>query len=432
MRGRLFWKIFVAFFMAFIAQVAAMFVLTAVIYPPTPKVELSDYRALQENVLALRSALHSGGFTDMDKRLFGNASAPISIREIQGSTVIHIAPEQGRVVTSNSGKRYLIEFRSPAAKEREMNIPTVRLYVNTVGFALGLLFAAGLALYLSRPIRSLRSGLEAFAAGDLRVRLGESIGGRRDEIADLARDFDGMADRVEGLIRAREQLLNDVSHELRTPLTRLRLAIALARQRPERTATALDRVESEARRLDELVDELLTLSRLESGVIDLQGYFDLLELLRKLIADARFESGSAAQVKFEAIIGDGAAANSSILGDAELIRRAVENVVRNAIRFSPADGTISISVLQRATEARIQIEDEGPGVAENDLRTLFEPFVKGSSGGFGLGLAIARRAVLAHRGSIVAENRSPTGLRVTICLPTCLPTHKNELTPDST
>jgi two-component system OmpR family sensor kinase len=260
----------------------------------------------------------------------------------------------------------------------------------------------------------------------LRVRLSENIGGRRDEVADLARDFDAMADRVEELIRAREQLINDVSHELRSPLTRLRLAIALARQRPERTAAALERVESEARRLDEIVDELLTLSRLESGVADHQGYFALSELLRKLIADASFER-DCVQVKFEAMVGDAAASNSSIRGDAELIRRAVENVVRNAIRFSPATGTIAISVLQQTGEARIKIEDEGPGVTPNELRTLFEPFVKGSGGGFGLGLAIARRAVLAHGGSIFAENRKPTGLRVTIRLPTWLPTQKAAL-----
>jgi two-component system OmpR family sensor kinase len=420
MTGRLFWKIFIAFFLAFIAQVAAMFVLLQVFYPATPKVELSDYRALQEDVLALRSALDSGGFRDLDKRLFGKESGPFSIREIQESTPVDAAPKDGRIVTSRSGARYLIEFNSPVPRGRAMDIPTAQIYVNTVGLVLGLIFAAGLALYLSRPIRSLRRGLEAFAAGDLRVRLGDSIGGRRDEIADLARDFDKMADRVEELVRARERLINDVSHELRSPLARLRLAIALARQRPERTAAALERVENEVGRLDEIVGELLTLSRLESGVDDHQGYFDLSELLRKLIADASFESGST-QVKFESVVGDEVSPNSSIRGDAELIRRAVENIVRNAIRFSPANGTIAISVLQRSDEARIQIEDEGPGVAENELRTLFEPFVKGSGGGFGLGLAIAKRAVLAHAGSIVAENRSPTGLRVTIRLPTCFP-----------
>jgi two-component system, OmpR family, sensor kinase len=421
--GRLFWKIFIAFFLAFLAQVGAMYVLLTVIFPATPKVELSDYRALQEHALTLRGALSSGGFTDVDKGLFGDATAPLSIREIEASEAITVSPERGRVVTSRSGTRYLIEFHSPVAKERDISIPAAQLYVNVVGLMLGLIFAAGLALYLSRPIRALRSGLEAFAAGNLRVRLGDIIGKRRDEVADLARDFDGMADRVENLINAREQLLNDVSHELRTPLTRLRLAIALARQRPERTAAALDRVESEARRLDEMVDELLTLSRLESGATDLQGHFDLLELLQKLIADARFETGSAAQVKFEAVIDSEVPANSSILGDAELIRRAVENVVRNAIRFSPAQGTIAINVTQLANEARIQIDDEGPGVNEDALRTLFEPFVKGASGGFGLGLAIAKRAVLAHGGSIAAENRSPHGLRVTICLPTWQPAH---------
>jgi two-component system OmpR family sensor kinase len=418
MTGRLFWKIFVAFFLIFCAQEGAMYVLLYVIFPDTPKVELSDYRALQDTALALRSALYSGGFAEADKPLFGDSTAPLSIRELNDSETINVAPENGRLATSRLGVRYLIEYHNPSPKAREISIPAARLYVNGVGLMLGLIFASGLALYLSRPIRALRTGLDAFAGGNLRVRLGEMVGTRRDEIADLARDFDGMADRVENLINAREQLLNDVSHELRTPLTRLRLAIALARQRPERTAAALDRVETEARRLDEMVDELLTLSRLESGAAVLQGHFDLLELLQKLIADARFESGSAAQVKFEAIISDNAPAHNSILGDAELIRRAVENVVRNAIRFSPDHGTIAITVTQYANEARIQIDDEGPGVTEDALHTLFDPFVKGVNGGFGLGLAIAKRAVLAHGGNIRAENRSPTGLRVVISLPT--------------
>jgi two-component system OmpR family sensor kinase len=421
-KGRLFWKIFAAFFLAFLAQVSAMFYLLNRVFPDTPKVELSDYRALQENALALRSALNSGGFSDVDKQLFGSGAAPLAIRELGDSEKVNVDPEKGRVATSRSGVRYLVEYHSPTPKPRKISIPTAQVYVNVIGFTLGVIFASALALYLSRPIKALRTGLDAFAAGNLRVRLGDMIGKRRDEISDLARDFDGMADKVEHLINTREQLLNDVSHELRTPLTRLRLAIALARQRPEKTAAALDRVESEAKRLDEMVDELLTLSRMESGAADLQGHFDLLELMQKLIADARFESGSAAQVKFEAFFDADVPANNSIhnsiLGNAELIRRAIENVVRNAIRFSPDHGTISISLTQAANQASILIEDEGPGVSDEALTTLFEPFVKGGSDGFGLGLAIARRAVLAHGGSIYAENRKPAGLRVTIRLPT--------------
>jgi two-component system OmpR family sensor kinase len=247
------------------------------------------------------------------------------------------------------------------------------------------------------------------------------MGRRRDEIADLARDFDQMAARLQQLIAARDQLLHDVSHELRSPLARLQVAIDLARQNPQRLATTLDRVDAESRRLDELVGELLTLSRVESGAPDFDDYFDLGELLRKVVADARFEA-QASNVGIVANIAEDMEM-PALRGNAELMRRALENIVRNALHHSIGGQQVTVE-LACDRGFTIRIADQGPGVPEQALETMFEPFVRigdGAAGkassGFGLGLAIARRAVEAHGGTIRAENRQPKGLSVEIRLP---------------
>ncbi|MBK1680479.1 sensor histidine kinase [Rhodocyclus tenuis] len=290
------------------------------------------------------------------------------------------------------------------------------------GALVSLVFAALLAAYVSRPISNLRSAFEAVAEGRLDRRVASAMGRRRDELADLGRDFDRMAGRLQTLVDGQRRLLHDVSHEMRSPLARLQAAIGLARQRPERIPDSLLRVEREAVRMDRLVNELLTLSRLESGMAGAaEAPVALGELLAAVVDDARLEA-EAHQCRVELVAPDAA----TVSGDAELLRRAVENVVRNAVRHSPPGGLIRVELQAAALggEHAVVVSDEGPGVAEADLPLIFAPFQRGAAAraapspdGHGLGLSIASRVVATHRGEITAANIAGSGLRVTLRLP---------------
>ena len=244
------------------------------------------------------------------------------------------------------------------------------------------------------------------------------MGKRRDELADLGRDFDGMAQQLQQLMDGQRRVLHDVSHELRSPLARLQAAIGLARQQPDRTEDSMTRIEREAERMDMLVSELLTLSRLEAGMTGkLDEDIDLNELVTNVVEDAYFEAeirGCRIEFKMPKQV--------IVQGNAELLHRAVENVVRNAVKHSPADGLITISVLISDNKSVcIAVLDEGEGVKETDAQAIFEPFFRSEdskkSDGHGLGLAISHRVINAHQGSICANNRAGGGLCVTITLP---------------
>ena len=283
-----------------------------------------------------------------------------------------------------------------------------------------LIFAAMLAWYLSKPIRSLRTAFEAVAGGDLAVQPGSVMGHRRDELADLGRDFDVMVEQLRVLMGGQKRLLHDVSHELRSPLARLQVAIGLARQQPDKIDASLDRIERESMRMDKLVGELLTLSKLEAGAMKpSQDDISVDELMADLCEDARFEA-EAHEVRFECI------GNSllTIKGDAELLHSAIENVLRNAIKQTVAGSTVILEVnpdpLRRVL--RISILDRGPGVPDGELQAIFQAFFRGGNAigrtdGHGLGLAIANRVVAAHHGTISARNRQGGGLCVEIQLP---------------
>ena len=280
-----------------------------------------------------------------------------------------------------------------------------------------------LARYLVSPIERLRSAAEMYSAGDLSLRVGPSLGNRRDEIADLAHTFDRMAGRLDILVRSHKQLLTDVSHELRSPLARLQAALGLARQRmagahqPE-----LDRIERESERLNELIGQLLSLARLESGVqAPKMEPFDLVEMIGNIITDAAME----AQTR-HCEIQLSPAANLIIDGVPSLLHSAIENVVRNAVRYSAPHTAVTISAVlepRAGDRVLVQVRDHGPGVPEHMLSHVFEPFVRVEDdrarqrGGHGLGLAIAERAVRLHGGEISARNEPDGGLTVSILLP---------------
>ena len=284
------------------------------------------------------------------------------------------------------------------------------------GAVASLFFAALLAWYFSKPIRHLRAAFEEAARGHLDTRVGNAIGSRRDELADLGRDFDSMAGRLGNLMRGQTRLLHHVSHELRSPLARLQMAIGLARQSPEKIASSLDRIERESERMDKLVGELLELSRLESGVTSIdREEVDVSELLKSIVEDARFEaeamfgSSSTDSASSRPVIQLNEAARFILRGQPELLHRAIENIIRNALKYSPPDGTISIDSSQaKEGVMRLLICDEGEGVPESELQSIFQPFVRGSTAtnadGHGVGLAIAKQVVEAHGGTIVAKN----------------------------
>jgi two-component system OmpR family sensor kinase len=243
------------------------------------------------------------------------------------------------------------------------------------------------------------------------------MGGRRDEIADLGRDFDDMAARLQVLVGTQRRLFADVSHELRSPLARLQVAVAIARQQPDKTAAALERIEGETRRLDNLVGEVLTLSQLETGVAGAgEEYLDVVGLLEEVVENARFEAEAAGRrVELHA------QGEMVVNGRAELLRRAFENVIRNAVRYTGPGTAVEVTASRDTAGGLVAVTicDRGPGVPETDIEAIFQPFFRAGEGGregHGLGLSIARRAVEAHAGRIRASSRPGGGLCVEITL----------------
>jgi len=281
-----------------------------------------------------------------------------------------------------------------------------------------------LTSYLTGPVVKLRAATQRLAAGDLTARAGSGQKNRRhDEIGGLVRDFDTMAERLETLVNEQNRLLNDISHELRSPLARLNVALGLARQRTGPDAiSVLARIELESTRLEEMIDRLLTLSRLEAGqaLLD-RSSLRLGELIQEIVKDADFEAQSRhCHVRY------GVAREAEITGSPSLLRSAIENVVRNAMRYTRegSDVDVSLEVETNSPEtAVIRVCDHGPGVPEAALDKLFRPFFRvddargRQTGGSGLGLAITDRAVRLHGGTVKAANQASGGLCVEIRLP---------------
>ena len=292
-------------------------------------------------------------------------------------------------------------------------LPYITMVVGTLA---SLLFAALLAWYFARPIRALRGAFEAAAGGDLAPRFATGKGG--DELADLGHDFDRMSSQLHALMDSQRRLLHDVSHELRSPLARLQAAIGLAHQQPDKLPESLVRIERESVRMDQLIGELLTLSRLDAApALTATETITLADLADEIGADAAFE---AAGVGRQVLVGGDRSVQ--VRAAPHLLWRAIENVVRNAIKHSPTGETIEVMLESGAGKVLLHVRDRGAGVALADLEKIFQPFYRSDPqanniDGHGLGLAIARRVVAAHGGTISARNRDGGGLEVTITLP---------------
>ena len=281
-----------------------------------------------------------------------------------------------------------------------------------------------LAYHIASPIHSIQTTARKVAQGDLTARVPSSVSRRYDELAALAKDFDSMVNRLDSLIQAQKKLLNSVSHELRSPLARINLSLALLKSRfsadPDDLFQRLDR---DVERIDLLMGQLLTLSRLEAGFSSGEREdVDFAQLVEEVAADANFEAQ--AQGKSVSLQSPGSITLRN--ADPHALRSACENIIRNAVRFTPpgSDVQIVLEVDRGAPEplALLSVRDHGPGVPEDSLQKIFQPFYRingdrEATGGNGLGLAIASEAIRLHRGTIRAENVRPAGLQIVIQLP---------------
>ena len=288
------------------------------------------------------------------------------------------------------------------------------------------LFVSGLvcfwlARHITLPITRLRLATQKLSTGDLEVRVGKEFEDRNDEVGKLAKDFDRMAEQLQTLLTSQQQLLRDVSHELRSPLARLQVALELARQRGNgQVDNELNRIESEAERLNELIGQVLSLARMDAGnrVLDRRDT-NIQQLLAEIVADAQFE----AQSRQRRIIIT-SADDCTLAVDEPLLHSAIENIVRNAIKYTTTNTPVELTLVSNIDNITVTIRDHGPGVAAEQIDDLFKPFVRlseardRSSGGYGLGLAIAERAIRLHNGTIKARNCPDGGLSISIELPT--------------
>ena len=323
-----------------------------------------------------------------------------------------------RPVTSSRGQRYIYvaHIQRPPFQPFLQTL-AIRLLIVLV---IGGIFCYWLARYLTTPLFKLRTSTNQLAEGDFSARVGTNLAKRRDEVGQLGRDFNTMAERLESMVKAQQRLLGDISHELRSPLARLGVALGLARQRsgPEATGS-LDRIERESDNLNEMISQLLTLTRLESGTDGRKrSEVDLDALVREVSEDADFEARSLNRA-VQVVASD----KCSINGVEDLLRSAVENVVRNAVRFTPEGTAVEVALRKQNGSsdnfAVISVRDRGNGVPAESLEKIFRPFYRTedardrqSGGGTGLGLAITERAVRMHGGTVCAANAPEGGLSV--------------------
>ena len=448
----LFFKIFIWFWLAMALVVLAHALSTMLVFDETPKRRLEGDLAMlgltatekyeqggkagADSYLGLleRTTHNRAYLFDVDANQVAGREAPPMIVEMAqavvagGESNFKQTPRtdlMARRVSSPGGKLFIIASGTP--RPTGIRLPFwPRVWWAQV---IAVLLTAGvfcylLARYLSSPVVKLRAATQQLAAGDLSARVGAANNRRRDELADLGRDFDVMAERIESLMASQKRLLHDISHELRSPLARLKIALELARESdgPE-AAWALERIEREADRLNDLIGQLLTLARLDSNSQKTDNdSVDLKRLVEEIALDADFEARN-----YNRAVEVVASQDCSITGNEQLLRSAVENVVRNAVSYTAEGTAVEVSLRRRDMDegptAVISVLDKGRGVPQAVLADIFRPFYRvgdardRQSGGIGLGLSISHRAVRAHGGTVTASNAPSGGLLVEIQLP---------------
>lgn len=448
----LFVKIFLSYWMA-----TALFFVLAILtaFTMRPSGEISNLQAQQSKFLSdALQAYQSGGkeaarqylrsihdarhvrfwiFDAQGKELMGHTAEPWTERARRGKMSSadtfwgRLRPVQFLRVSEagSDGHTYTLITQLPAEGFGPFGphgVPGLGLLIGIISSGLVCYI---LARYLTSPIVRVRAATQKLAAGDLSARAGGLGSRRHDEMAELMRDFDRMAERLENLVNAQNRLLTDISHELRSPLARLNVALELARQRSGSDAgSALDRIDRESGRLNELIERLLMLARLESGAESTEkASVQLEQLIDEIAKDASFEAQSR-KCRVDVNIVD----DCIVMGSPTLLHSAIENVVRNAVRYTREGSTVEVCLERQdqspgPARAVIRIADSGPGVPEDALDKIFQPFYRiddargRQTGGTGLGLSITERSIRLHGGTVRATNRPGGGLVVEIHLP---------------
>jgi len=451
----LFWKIFISFW-----SVVAIFIVIAVLLlgrrAPLPEThrQAVDNDAFAMYARSLAQTYDAGGKVELYRYLqqfkrtsrgeaylldrLGNEVAgqilPPQAKEMAAraqleseSVVVGGKEFFARPIVTNSGASYVAVVGFPRTVDEFPPPPGPQRPLRDLGIAIIIsgIVCFWLARYLSAPIVRLRNAAQELSKGNLAARAKKkNVDHRRDEIAQLVQEFDQMAEQIESLMHAQKRLISDVSHEFRSPLTRINLAVELIRNVDSPgVSTAIARIEQETERLNGMVGKLLTLSRMEAGqqLVDKEE-IELADLLRQVVDDADFEARNrnCRVVLYEAD-------ECRAVGSPELLHSAVENIVRNAVRYTADRTEVEVRLICRTTdvgsEAVVKIRDHGPGVPDSSLQQLFRPFFRldesreRKTGGAGLGLTIAQRAVRLHGGEVSASNATGGGFEVTITFP---------------
>lgn len=446
---RLYWKIFLAFWLSLVFFVTVTLVAASYYLQQTRSraADVNPHFRHMELIREARTTAARGGIDGLERwlaRIDRSEVTPYFLLDEEGRDLLGRAVPQELLLRLGRERRHMGQMggmhgRPPmaigvGAGRHLLLVPDFqganlwRVLGRPRVFALPLLVTAllsgilcyWLARYLLQPVNQLREASRAMAAGDFAQRVAPGLGGRRDEIAGLAHDFDHMAARIEKLMASQMQLLGDISHELRSPLARLVVALELAQQKQGTEASAeFERIALETERMNELIGQVLAITRMETGAGKIEREtLEVNALLEYLVENCNFELGADDRSVVIA-----AAEAATIEGDPALITSALENVIRNAARYTAPGTTVEVDARAGEGWLVIRVRDHGPGIPGAMLEQVFDPFVRvgeardRGSGGHGLGLAIARRAIVLHGGEIEAANHADGGLQITIRLP---------------
>ncbi|EGZ44096.1 sensor histidine kinase [Neisseria wadsworthii] len=369
---------------------------------------------------------------DNRKDVLGRSIDPKVVETMRNTAIKQVDLEHARIEYDRWGEEYLFFVRD--WKTRQLQRPTSPLFIPGLPlepvwheiiilsfiFVVGLLLAYILANNITKPIRILGRGMNRLASGDLETRISQQMTDRDDELSQLADQFDKMAQQLQKLVEKERHLLHHVSHEMRSPLARMQAIVGLIQAQPKKQDEYLQRLESELVRMDALVGELLTLSRLETDNIPMEKEnLALVPFLRHLVEDSQAVAEKNQQTV--ALVVEKVPEDAKLMANESYLYRAFDNVIRNAMNYSPEGSTIQVKVYQDSKNWMVDITDNGPGVSENQLPHIFTAFYRADSSankqGTGLGLALAKHIIEQHCGKIIANNISPNGLRVRFVLP---------------
>lgn len=351
-------------------------------------------------------------FNDMRSRVASSRSPEFAVKY----GLVRVA----QILPGSGGRDYIFATELPAGPRAAFGMDRAAVLLRfAVALSVSGFICYLLTLYLTGPILRLRQAAQQLAGGRLSTRAPASIERRGDELGALGRDFNTMAARIEELISRQHQLIFDISHELRSPLARLNVALDLARE-GKAGDLPFDHMESDLVRLNEMIGRLLTIARVDAASVGLEmTTVNLTGLVRQVVVDAGFEAQ-----KRNVAVNMAAPQHCYVRGNAELLHSAIENIVRNAVRYTDAAASVDVSIeFGGKLNLLLTVRDHGKGVPENDLERIFRPFYRVAeardreSGGAGLGLAIADRVIRIHGGTISAENAQPQGLKVIVEIP---------------